>query len=41
VTDVADFHGLVPEDIAKQVLQVRGDIESKKFTVPYITTPSQ
>jgi basic membrane protein A len=41
VTDIADFHGLVPDDIAEQVLEVRKQIETGELEVPYITESSQ
>jgi basic membrane protein A len=33
-TDAADFHGLVPDDIAKKVDAVRQQIKKGEFTVP-------
>ena len=41
VVGIADFHGLVPDDVAKKVEQAKQDIISGKFQVPYITTPSK
>jgi basic membrane protein A len=41
VVGIADFHGLVPDDVAKKVEQARQDIASGKLEVPYITTPSK
>ena len=37
VTDIADFHGLVPDDVAQQVMKVRDDIQSGAFKPPYTT----
>ena len=41
VTDIADFHGLVPDDVAEKVYEVRSAIESGELEVPYITESSQ
>jgi len=36
VTDIADFYGLVPDDIAAEVMEVRQDIVDGELKVPYI-----
>lgn len=41
VVDIADFHGLVPDDVAAQVEQARQDIIAGNIVVPYITEPTQ
>jgi len=41
VVGIADFHGLVPDDVAKKVEQAKQDIISGKLEVPYITTASK
>jgi basic membrane lipoprotein Med (substrate-binding protein (PBP1-ABC) superfamily) len=41
VVSIADFHGLVPDDVAKKVEQAKQDIISGKLEVPYITTQSK
>jgi basic membrane protein A len=41
VTDVADFHGLVPDDIAEQVMEVRDQIANGEFQPPYITESTE
>lgn len=41
VVNIADYHGLVPADVAAKVEQARQDILSGKIVVPYITTPTK
>ncbi len=40
VVNIADFHGLVPDDIASQVEQTKSDIIAGDIEVPYITESS-
>jgi len=40
VVGIADFHGLVPDDIAAQVEQAKSDIIAGDIEVPYITESS-
>jgi len=39
VVDLAPYHGLVPDEVAKRVEQIRQDIISGRVTVPRIDTP--
>jgi basic membrane protein A len=41
VVDIADFHGLVPDDVAAKVEEARQKILSGEIEVPYVTTPSE
>lgn len=41
VVDIADFHGLVPDDVVTQVRQIKQDIIDGKIEVPYVTQKSE
>ncbi len=41
VVGIADYHGLVPDDVATQIEQVKQDIIDGTIEVPYIETPAE
>lgn len=40
VVGIADYYGLVPDDVAEEIEQVKQDIIDGKIEVPYITEPT-
>nr|HMQ51627.1 BMP family ABC transporter substrate-binding protein [Anaerolineae bacterium] len=41
VVGIADFYGLVPNEVAEQIEQIKQEIIDGTIEVPYITEPTE